>query len=88
MTKGLRFDVSGVRSGFWNLSVIGMGMRCKAVTMFKKEKKKGRKEEEERKGEGGRKKERRGREKKKKSAHDRFLTETIDDINPLKNRRR
>lgn len=63
--------------------MIGMGMRCKAVTMFKK----GRKEEE-RKGEGRRKKEKRGREKKKKNAHDKFLTETIDDINPLKNGRR
>ena len=62
MTKGLRFDVSGVRSGFWNLSVIRMGMRYTAVTIFKKgkerKKKKEKGREEERKG-GGKKKRKR-----------------------------
>lgn len=62
VTKGLRFDVSGVRSGFWNLSVIRMGMRYTAVTIFKKgkerKKKKEKGREEERKG-GGKKKRKR-----------------------------
>ena len=86
VTKGLRFDVSRVRSGFWNLSVIRMGMRYTAVTTFKKGKES--KKKKERQGEGGRKEGRSEKEKKKKNAHDRLLTETIDNINPLKNGRR
>ena len=64
MSKGLRFDVSGVRSGFWNLSVIGMGMRCKAVTMFKKGNEK--RKEGRGKKRGGKKEERKEGKRKEK----------------------
>lgn len=63
--------------------MIRMGMRCTAVTIFKKGKE--RKEEEEN---GGRRERKEGREegkrKEKENAHDRLLTVTIDNINLLK----
>lgn len=61
-----------------------MGMRYTAVTIFKKGKERKKKKEKGRE----RKKGRREKEKKKKNAHDRLLTETIDNIYPLKNGRR
>lgn len=76
VTKGLQFDVSGVRSAFWNLSVIRMGMRCTAVTIFKKGK--GRKEEEE----NGREEEREeGREEGKRKEKEKCPRQTFNSNN-------